>query len=83
MTQEIRAVSGQHVTIANSTRPGRFLKLREVKEKTSLASSTIYRKMEEGKFPKPRRLSEACVRWLESDIESWMDSLPSTGSPTS
>jgi len=66
------------VTIANSTRPGRFLKLREVKEKTSLSSSTIYKKMAEGTFPKPRRLGEACVRWMEHDIEEWMNSLPTT-----
>jgi len=83
MSEEVTAAAGQRITIANSTRPGRFLKLREVKEKTSLAGSTIYRKMDEGTFPRPRKLSDACVRWMESDIEMWMENLPSTGSPPS
>ncbi|WFR98879.1 AlpA family phage regulatory protein (plasmid) [Rhizobium tumorigenes] len=50
----------------------RFLKLKEVTALTSLAASTIYRKMEQGIFPRPRRLSEACVRWFASDVEKWM-----------
>ncbi len=57
----------------------RFLKLKEVMERTSLGSSTIYRRMKAGTFPKPKQLSEACVRWRESDIEKWMDDLPSAG----
>ncbi|MDX0955689.1 AlpA family phage regulatory protein [Sinorhizobium medicae] len=58
----------------------RLLKLREVVSMTSLGSSTIYRRMKAGKFPKPKRLSEACVRWRESEIEKWMRELPTTGS---
>lgn len=57
----------------------RFLKLKEVMARTSLGSSTIYRRMKAGTFPKPKQLSEACVRWRESDIEKWMDELPSAG----
>lgn len=47
---------------------------------TSLGNSTIYRRMKAGKFPKPKRLSEACVRGRESDIEKWIVELPTTGS---
>ncbi|MDW9699284.1 AlpA family phage regulatory protein [Sinorhizobium meliloti] len=61
-------------------RGDRLLKLREVMSITSLGSSTIYRRMKAGKFPKPKRLSEACVRWRESEIEKWMRELPTTGS---
>ncbi|WP_208179995.1 AlpA family phage regulatory protein [Sinorhizobium medicae] len=50
-------------------RGDRLLKLREVMSITSLGSSTIYRRMKAGKFPYPRQLSEACVRWRESDIK--------------
>lgn len=57
----------------------RFLKLREVMVRTSLGSSTIYRRMKAGTFPKPKQLSEACVRWRESDIDRWMDDIPSSG----
>ncbi|MDX0322198.1 AlpA family phage regulatory protein [Sinorhizobium meliloti] len=60
-------------------RGDRLLKLREVMSMTSLGSSTIYRRMKAGKFPKPKRLSQACVRWRESEIEKWMCALPTTG----
>ncbi|ATB06516.1 hypothetical protein VP03_12405 [Sinorhizobium meliloti] len=61
-------------------RGDRLLKLREVMSITSLGSSAIYRRMKAGKFPQPKQLSDACVRWQESDIEKWMDELPTTGS---
>ncbi len=54
----------------------RFLKLKEVMEMTSLGSSTIYRFMHAGKFPKSRQLGANCVRWRESEIEQWMNTLP-------
>ena len=57
----------------------RLLKLREVMRMTSLGSSTIYRRMDAGTFPKPKVLSVACVRWRESDIEKWMEDLPTRG----
>jgi prophage regulatory protein len=57
----------------------RFLKLREVMRITSLGSSTIYRRMDAGTFPKPKILSVGCVRWRESDIEKWMAELPTRG----
>ncbi|MDI7923383.1 AlpA family phage regulatory protein [Rhizobiaceae bacterium n36] len=43
---------------------------------TSLGTSTIYRRMAAGTFPRPRVLSEACVRWTETSISAWMYSLP-------
>lgn len=58
------------------SRADRFLKLKEVMSRTSLGSSTIYRRMKAGTFPKPKQLSEACVRWRESEIDAWMIGLP-------
>jgi len=52
--------------------PDRFLKLRDVIAMTSLSRSTIYRRMDQSTFPRPVTISEACVRWRESDIQSWM-----------
>lgn len=57
----------------------RLLKLREVMQRTSLGSSTIYRRLEAGTFPKPRQLGPACVRWMESDIDRWLEELPIRG----
>jgi len=61
---------------ANDNIPDRLLKLKEVRVMTSLGTSTIYRRMATGAFPKPRILSDACVRWRLSAIQAWMDALP-------
>lgn len=54
----------------------RLLKLREVMHRTSLGSSTIYRRLAEGTFPQLRQLGPACVRWMESEIDNWIVELP-------
>lgn len=61
---------------ANDNFPDRLLKLKEVTQMTSLGSSTIYRKLADGTFPKPRTLSVGCVRWLESEVMAWILALP-------
>ena len=61
---------------ANDNLPERLLKLKQVMAMTSLGSSTIYRKLAANAFPKPRVLSAACVRWRESDVLTWINSLP-------
>jgi len=54
----------------------RLLRLRDVKEKTGLGSSTIYRRLADGSFPVPRILGPNTVRWLQSEIDAWIKSLP-------
>jgi prophage regulatory protein len=54
----------------------RLLRLRDVKEKTGLGSSTIYRRMAAGAFPLPRSLGPNTVRWLQSEIDDWIKGLP-------
>lgn len=54
-------------------RPMRFLKLKEVIEKTALSRSAIYRKMDEGDFPVSVSLGDRAVAWLEEEIHSWME----------
>ena len=51
----------------------RFLRLPEVREMTGLSTSTIYRWMSEGTFPKQIQLGSRSVVWLESDVTKWMD----------
>lgn len=53
---------------------GRLLKLSDVKLKTGLSHTTIYRWMGDDRFPKPIKLSDACVRWLEQDLDRWIES---------
>ena len=56
----------------------RLLRLRDVKQKTGLGSSTIYRRIADGSFPAPRSLGPNTVRWLQSEIDAWIKSLPSS-----
>jgi prophage regulatory protein len=51
-------------------------KLSEVTKATSLGRSTIYRRIGEGTFPAPLKLSEGCVRWDDDDLRAWRDALP-------
>lgn len=53
--------------------PQRFLKLAEVKRRTSLSTSEIYRRLETSRFPAQIRLGARAVVWLESEIQAWMD----------
>ena len=50
----------------------RLLRLKEVQHRVGLGRSTIYRWMEDGKFPKPHLIGGYSVRWLESDINGWI-----------
>ena len=52
----------------------RLLRLSEVQHRVGLGRSTIYRWMEDGKFPKPHSIGGYSVRWLESDINGWITS---------
>ena len=53
-----------------------LLTRREVERRTGLSRSTIYRKMRDGTFPVPLKISERAVRWRESDIRAYVDSRP-------
>ena len=48
----------------------------EVERRTGLSRSTIYRKMRDGTFLVPLKVSERAVRWRESDIRAYVDSRP-------
>ena len=52
-----------------------LLKLSDVKEKTQLSKSTIYKWIDAGKFPAPKKLGDRCVRWASTDIDEWIMSL--------
>jgi prophage regulatory protein len=47
-----------------------LIPIREVSRQLSLARSTIYRKVAEGTFPPPIKISEKAARWRLSDIQA-------------
>lgn len=71
----------------------RYLAPRQVEELTSLSERTIARMVEEGKFPRPVRLSEAKkngrIGYVEDEVLAWnlarlaqRDAKPARAEPT-
>lgn len=50
----------------------RFLRLPEVLARTGLSRSTIYVRLEQGRFPKPVSLGARAVGWIESEVDEWI-----------
>ena len=51
----------------------KLLKLKQVIEITGLSRASIYRLIEDEKFPKQVRISARRVAWKNTDIESWIE----------
>ena len=49
-----------------------ILRLPQVKEKTGLSRSAIYKRISEGTFPKQIGLGGRAIGFLESDIQNWI-----------
>ena len=62
----------------------RFIRLNEVLTRTGYGRTTIYRKMEDGDFPKsvklggppkdPNAFDSRAIAWIEDEVEQWMES---------
>lgn len=50
----------------------RMLRLRAVTQITSLSKSTIYRFIDDGRFPKGVKLGERAVGWPEGEVRAWV-----------
>jgi prophage regulatory protein len=59
----------------------RLLRRPDVEAITGLKRSSIYAKMEAGVFPKPIKLSERSVAWLEHEVQGWLESRISASRP--
>ena len=62
----------------------RFIRLNEVLSRTGYGRTTIYRKMEDGSFPKslklggppkdPNEFDSRAVAWIEDEVDQWVES---------
>ena len=62
----------------------RFIRLPEVLTRTGYGRTSIYRKMEEGTFPRsvklggpledPNAFDSRAVAWIEDDVDQWIES---------
>ena len=55
----------------------RLLRRRDVESLVGLSRTNIYKKMSEGAFPRPKPLGKGAVRWLQSEIDAWIQQLSS------
>ena len=63
----------------------RFIRLNEVLSRTGYGRTSIYRKMEDGSFPRsiklggppvdPEAFDSRAVAWIENEVEQWIDSM--------
>ena len=53
-------------------RTDRLVRFPEVRDRTGLSRSTIYRRMEQGTFPKSVSLTGNVTVWQESDLRAWL-----------
>lgn len=51
----------------------KYLRVKQVIERTGLSRPTIYNMMNAGTFPNKTALGERAVAWLESEIVLWME----------
>jgi prophage regulatory protein len=51
----------------------RLIRLREVMNITGLSRSYVYSLAQKGQFPKPVKLSERSVAWIEAEVLAWID----------
>lgn len=65
------ALHGKRVTLSLMMEE-KLLRLKQVIERTSLSKSEIYRRVQDGKFPKQERRSHRYAVWKGSEIEAWM-----------
>jgi len=54
-------------------KPRRFLTQHQVCERVGLSRSTIYKMMSKGTFPPSHKITEYAIRWLESDIDGFIE----------
>jgi len=47
----------------------------DIEKQFGISRSTIYAMMAEGRFPKPVKLADRAVGWLEEDLKNWFDNM--------
>ena len=62
----------------------RFIRLNEVLSRTGFGRTSIYRKMEDGSFPKslklggppkdPNEFDSRAIAWIEEEVDQWIES---------
>lgn len=51
----------------------RYIRIKELSEMLSISKSSIYRLVQENKFPKQIKLAERTAVWRLSEINKWIE----------
>lgn len=51
-----------------------IIRLPQVKQRTGLSRSTLYLLIKDRKFPMPIQIGARAVGWLESDVDTYIES---------
>jgi prophage regulatory protein len=55
--------------------PRKMLGVRHVLALVPFSRRTLYREMDEGRFPKAREIAPRRVAWYEDDVKAWQEGL--------
>ena len=74
----------ENTKIPSSKPKTRLIRLNEVLSRTGYGRTSIYRKMDEGTFPKnlklggpikdPTKFDSRAIAWIEYEVEQWIES---------
>ena len=51
----------------------RLIRLPEVKSRTGLSTSDLYRRVDAGTFPRQIKLGVKAVAWIETEVQEWIE----------
>ena len=49
-----------------------LIRLKKVEAKTGIKKSMVYDLMSKNEFPKPIKIGDRAVAWIESEIDQWI-----------
>ncbi len=50
----------------------RLISMKTVRERTSLSPSQVHRLVRANRFPRPIRITERRMAWIEGDVDRWI-----------
>ena len=60
-------------TVTHQIKQTRLIPLKEVVARTSLSRAHLYRMMNAGAFPRPVKITDKRLAFVESEVDSWID----------
>lgn len=57
----------------------RLIRLPEVADRVGLSKREVYRRIQQGRFPRGRRISHKVSVWIEADVTAWIADTLDTG----